>query len=124
MTLLDAATEFLSPKKRGRPPLPGGNASTAAPVEAKIEAARARLEALVGQHPELALASVSEPEPGPATAQFDRLKLDIAAQERHLADLDSALQAARANDTRSLRQQTAALRRIEVSAIKRDLRAR
>jgi hypothetical protein len=124
MSLVETVTEFVAPKRKGRPPLPAGDASTASIVEAKVATARALLDQLVSQRNEAALAATLEEQPGEATARFEKLKADIASQERAIADLDAALQAARAADQKLLMQQQAALRRSEVNAIRKLIRDR
>src|SRR5262245_11370010 len=124
MSIIETVTDIMAPKRRGRPPLPGGDANTPASVQQKIATSRARLDILLAQRDQMALAATLEAEPGPASAAYEKLKADIAEQERLLADLDSALRAAKAADARLLMQQQAALRKAEITAIRRDLRAR
>jgi hypothetical protein len=92
-------------KKLGRPPIPRGDATTAARVQEKIEAATARLTELARQHPDIALAATLE-EPGADQALAD-LQGRMAEQEKAIAVLQSALGAAERADQQLIQQQRA-----------------
>jgi len=109
-------------KKLGRPPIPRGDATTAAKVQEKIDAAAARLGELASQHPDLALAATMEA-PGADEALAD-LQAKMAEQDKLISTLQSALQAAERADAALIQQQRAHLHRAAVLAVKRHLEKR
>jgi hypothetical protein len=109
-------------KRLGRPPIPRGDATTAARVQEKLDAAIARLTELHRQQPDIALAATLE-EPG-ADEELGTLQGRMAEQEKLIATLQSALAAAERADARLIAAQRAHLHRSAVLTLKRHLEKR
>lgn len=125
MSLTDTVDSIVNTviPRRGRPAIPRG-AGTAHLVEQKLDLTKGKLDALIRQHPQLALTATLEEEPGEALAALRELEGQIADAEKAIETLNSALTAARAEDDRLRLAQQAALRRNEISSIKKYLARR